>query len=302
MARPQLRLAANGEGPFYVDRTCIDCGTCWQFDPAHFAPTGRSSHVWAQPQGEGEIRAALLALQACPVAAIGTSRELLAQTPADGFPALITSLPEGEVHYGGWASRKSFGASSWLITRRHADGRPNNVLIDSPRWSGALARRIGALGGLQRILLSHRDDVADHDAWARHFDAERWIHAADADAAPEAEHRFEGREPTTLNDDLLVLPVPGHTAGSVAVLFAGQVLFSGDHLWWGVDPPGVVASRRYCWWDWQEQVRSVERLLDLDVRWLLPGHGRWHHFAPGEWRQELEATLARVRVDRGGEP
>ena len=37
-------------------------------------------------------------------AAIGTSRELLAQTPADGFPALITSLPEGEVHYGGPAA------------------------------------------------------------------------------------------------------------------------------------------------------------------------------------------------------
>lgn len=301
MARPQQRLAANTPGPFYVDRTCIDCGTCWQFDPAHFAPTGRTSHVWAQPRGEGETRAALLALQACPVAAIGTTRELLARSPADGFPSLVCSLPAGEVHYCGWASRKSFGASSWLITRRRADGGHDNVLIDSPRWSGALARRIGALGGLQRILLSHRDDVADHGAWARHFGAERWIHAADADAAPEAEHRFEGTEPITLDDDLLVLPVPGHTAGSVAVLFAGQVLFSGDHLWWGVDPSGVVASRRYCWWDWQEQVRSVERLLDLDVRWLLPGHGRWHHFAPGEWRQELEATLVRVHEDRGGE-
>jgi len=267
-SRPQLRLAANGEGPFYVDRTCIDCGTCWQFDPTHFAPTGRSSHVWAQPQGEGEIRAALLALQACPVAAIGTSRELLAHTPADGFPALVCSLPAGEVLYGGWASRKSFGASSWLITRRHADGRPNNVLIDSPRWSGALARRIGALGGVGRILLSHRDDVADHGAWARHFGAERWIHAADDDAAQDAEHRFEGIEPIALDDDLLVLPAPANTTGSVAVLFAGQGLFSGDRLWWGVDPPGVVASRRYCWWDWQE----------------------------------LEATLARVRVDRGGEP
>ncbi len=299
MARPQQRLAANAAGPFYVDATCIDCGTCWQFDPAHFAPTGSTSHVWAQPQDEGEIHAALLALQACPVAAIGTTRELLAQTPADGFPALVTALPQGEVHYCGWASRKSFGASSWLITRRGSDGRPDNVLIDSPRWSGALARRIEALGGVKRILLSHRDDVADHAAWAERFGAERWIHAADADAAPGAEHRFEGSEPVVLANDLLVLPVPGHTAGSVAVLFAAQVLFSGDHLWWGVDPPGVVASRRYCWWNWVEQVRSVERLLDHDVRWLLPGHGRWHAFAPGEWRRELEATLARAREGQG---
>jgi glyoxylase-like metal-dependent hydrolase (beta-lactamase superfamily II)/ferredoxin len=295
MARPEQRLAANVPGAFYVDASCIDCGTCWQFDPAHFAPTGSSSHVWAQPQGEEATRQALLALQACPVAAIGTSRDLLGQTPADGFPVLVTRLPQGEVHYCGWASRRSFGASSWLITRRGADGAPDNVMIDSPRWSGALARRFEALGGLSRILLSHRDDVADHDHWAKRFGAERWIHSADADAAPQAERRFEGREPLALDDELLVLPVPGHTAGSVAVLFAGAVLFSGDHLWWGVDPPGVVASRRYCWWNWAEQLRSVERLLDLHVRWLLPGHGRWHSFAPGEWRRELEVTLARAR-------
>ena len=302
MARASERLAANAGGPFYVDASCIDCGTCWQFDPAHFAPTGSSSHVWAQPQGDAETRAALLALQACPVAAIGTSRDLLALTPADGFPSLVVSLPQGEVHYCGWASRQSFGASSWLITRRRPDGSADNVLIDSPRWSAALARRIEALGGVSRILLSHRDDVADHQAWAKRFGAERWIHSADAEAAPQAEHRFEGTEPIRLDADLLVLPVPGHTAGSVAVLFAKQVLFSGDHLWWGVDPPGVVASQRYCWWNWPEQLRSVERLLDLDVRWLLPGHGRWHNFTPGEWRRELEATLARGRQGPGGEP
>jgi glyoxylase-like metal-dependent hydrolase (beta-lactamase superfamily II)/ferredoxin len=296
MARSSARLAANAEGPFYVDASCIDCGTCWQFDPAHFAPTGSTSHVWAQPRGEAETRSALLALQACPVAAIGTSRELLAHTPADGFPSPVARLPQGEVHYCGWASRRSFGASSWLITRRGADGRPRNVLIDSPRWSGALARRIEAMGGVRWILLSHRDDVADHAAWAARFGAERWIHAADADAAPEAEHRHEGTDPIPLDRDLRVIPVPGHTAGSVAVLFAEAVLFSGDHLWWGADPPGVVASERYCWWNWPEQLRSVERLLDLDVRWLLPGHGRWHAFAPGEWRRELEATLARAAL------
>jgi len=53
-----------------------------------------------------------------------------------------------------------------------------------------------------------------------------------------------------------------------------------------------VASERYCWWDFQEQLRSVERLKELDVAWLLPGHGHAHAFAPGEWRAAVEQTLA----------
>jgi len=39
-------------------------------------------------------------------------------------------------------------------------------------------------------------------------------------------------------------------------------------------------------------VRSVERLLDLEVAWLLPGHGERQAFAPGEWRAALTRTLA----------
>jgi glyoxylase-like metal-dependent hydrolase (beta-lactamase superfamily II) len=71
-----------------------------------------------------------------------------------------------------------------------------------------------------------------------------------------------------------------------------QVLFSGDHLWWNPEQQVVVASERYCWWNWQEQLRSVERLLGLDVTWLLPGHGHRHVFARGQWRRALEQTLA----------
>jgi len=123
----------------------------------------------------------LLALQACPVAAIGTSREPLRQTPSDGFPALISPHPAGDVYYCGWASRRSFGASSWLVVRPGGNG---NVLIDSPRFAQPLARRLRQLGSLAAIVLSHRDDVADHALWAREFGCPRWIHAADPNAGP----------------------------------------------------------------------------------------------------------------------
>jgi len=292
MARIDQRLSANVAGPFYVDASCIDCGTCWQWDPDHFAPTGTTSHVQRQPQGEEEIRAALLALQACPVAAIGAPSDLLRRTPFDGFPALITRHEAADVYYCGWASRRSFGASSWLVVRPGG-----NVMIDSPRWSLPLARRIAELGGLAAIVLSHRDDVADHARWARHFGCPRWIHAADAGAVPGAEHRVEGREAVPLDPDLTLIPTPGHTAGSMVAVLGrrDQVLFSGDHLWWEPARGEVVASRRYCWWNWEEQVRSVERLIDLDVAWLLPGHGDRHAFAPGEWRAALTRTLDPAR-------
>ena len=40
----------------------------------------------------------------------------------------------------------------------------------SPRYNSALARRVAALGGLAAMVLTHRDDVADHAQWA-----ERWV-------------------------------------------------------------------------------------------------------------------------------
>ena len=288
MARQPQRLTENADGPFYVDSRCINCGTCWQFDPQHFASTGTSSRVQQQPQGEAECRQALLALQACPVAAINTTAEQRRAMPVDGFPSLVSRHAAGDVYYCGWASRRSFGASSWLVVRPSG-----NVLIDSPRWSAPLARRISQLGGLRAMVLTHRDDVADHARWAQAFGCRRTIHAADADAAHGAEQLVLGQEPVELLDDLQLIPTPGHTAGSMVLLLGQerQVLFSGDHLWWNPEQEVLVASRTYCWWNWREQLCSVERLRDLDVALLLPGHGHSHAFEPGAWRQAVQQTL-----------
>ena len=277
---------------FRINSRCISCGTCWQFDPEHFANGGDAAVVCQQPRELPALQQALLALQACPVAAIEASAEQRLQRPDDGFPVLVTRHRHGEVFYCGWASKRSFGACSWLI--RRPDG---NVMVDVPRWSAPLARRIEALGGLAAIVLTHRDDVADHARWARAFGAERWIHGADAEAVPEAERHMEGAAPRLIGDGLRLIPTPGHTAGSMCLQLGEQraVLFSGDHLWWNRELQVVVASERYCWWDFEQQIQSVRTLLPLDVAWLLPGHGHRHAFAAGEWRMALEQTLAWVQ-------
>ena len=281
--------APSADGPFQINGRCIDCGTCWQFDPQHFTPGPSRALVQHQPCGRLETERALLAMQACPVAAIEATPDLRQLTPVDGFPDLVCEHPAAQVLYCGWASKRSFGACSWLVVR--PDG---NVLIDVPRWSAPLARRIKALGGLAAIVLTHRDDVADHAKWAQAFGCERWIHSADADAAPEAERLIDGDDAMRIGSDLTLIPTPGHTAGSLCVQLgqSRSVLFSGDHLWWNSEQQVVVASRTYCWWNFPEQIRSVRKLLDLDVAWLLPGHGHRHHFEPGEWRRAIDQTLA----------
>ena len=155
-------VSENVPGPFFVNDRCIDCGTCWTFDPEHYSAAAQSAFVHCQPVGHQAQRQALLALQACPVAAIETSPELLKQTPADGFPALITRAAGAEIFYCGWASRQSFGARSWLVKRPEG-----NVLIDVPRWSAPLARRLEAMGSVSAMVLTHRDDVADHQRWSQ---------------------------------------------------------------------------------------------------------------------------------------
>ena len=182
MARTKDRLSKNSAGPFFVDSSCINCGSCWYIDPEHFAPTGNSSYVHTQPNGRKGIENALLALVDCPVAAIGAPKEFTSHLSADLFPILVTKHSAGKIYYCGWSSKRSFGASSWLILR--PDG---NVLIDSPRWSAPLARRIKKMGGVNTMVLTHRDDVADHAYWAKAFNCERWIHQEDAVAATEAE-------------------------------------------------------------------------------------------------------------------
>ena len=133
---------------FRINSRCISCGTCWQFDPAHFASGGDTAVVREQPEDRPALHQALLALEACPVAAIEASPEQRRERPAPGFPMAVAHHSCGEVLYCGWASKRSFGACSWLIRRPEG-----NVLVDVPRWSAPLARRIKTLGGLALICL-----------------------------------------------------------------------------------------------------------------------------------------------------
>jgi glyoxylase-like metal-dependent hydrolase (beta-lactamase superfamily II)/ferredoxin len=262
VADPALRLAANVPGPLFVDRTCIDCDACRQLAPETFADTGGRSSVRLQPANDEAAAAALRALVACPVGAIGDAAHRPLRAAVAAFPLQI----DGAVSYLGFNARASYGANSYLLERPGG-----NWMIDAPRWNAALARAIAARGGVHTIFLTHRDDVADAARYAAHFGARRIIHELERSAMPDAELIVAGDEPVSF-DECTVIPTPGHTRGH-CVLHAGAYLFSGDHLGWDAGRGTLDAHRSVCWYDWATQLRSVARLRDLSFTWIFPGHG-----------------------------
>ncbi|MGB8510327.1 MAG: hypothetical protein WCD76_18260, partial [Pyrinomonadaceae bacterium] len=234
---------------------------------------------------EGDSTRALMALVACPTGSIGTTETHDARPGIDAFPELI----DENIYFCGFTAESSFGAWSYLIVRPDLAG--GNVLIDSPRYAGLLVKKLEALGGVRTLFLTHRDDVADHERYARKFGARRVMHADDNAAHYGVEQIIEGACEVRLDDDIILIPTPGHTRGHTLLLYKGKYLFTGDHLAWSPSRETLTAFRSACWYSWEEQTRSMERLLDYSFEWVLPGHGRIHHAPAAEMRVQLEACV-----------
>jgi glyoxylase-like metal-dependent hydrolase (beta-lactamase superfamily II) len=146
------------------------------------------------------------------------------------------------------------------------------------------------------MVLTHRDDVADHEIFHRAFGCERVLHESDVDAGTAGvERTLRGDAPVRLDEDLVIVPVPGHTRGSVALLHHDVHLFTGDHLWWEPDDARLHASRSVCWYSWPAQTRSMARLAELSFEWVLPGHGRrWRAGSAAAMRAEVRALAERM--------
>jgi len=283
MARVLDRHPGNADGDWYVDTRCIDCSTCRQLAPDVFEQVVDQSLVVAQPGSGAALIGAWRAALACPTQSIGTvSRQ---HRPEGLFPQEL----DDDVFLCGFNSEHSFGANSYFVRRPEG-----NLLVDSPRWTHLLADPIEALGGIDDVFLTHSDDVADASKWAEHFGARVWIHADDHHAAPFATQVVAGREDTEIRPGLVVVPLPGHTKGSVAYLLEQRYLFSGDSLAWS--PAGDLAAfRRSCWYSWGEQTASLGRLAERHrFSWVLPGHGERHRGEAEDMHRRLVDLLSRM--------
>ena len=275
MADAKRRVASNVDGDFFVDSSCINCGVSRHYAPDIFGDDGAFAYVKQQPSSAEEILHTQMAQLACPVAAIGTLQKRDLSHARDAFPFALTD----DVYVNGYNDRSSYGAHSYFI---RGDGE--NWMVDAPRFAKHLTNRIEAMGGLDYIFLTHRDDVSDADKYAAHFGADRIIHVFERTAQPDAEIVLEGEGDHVVGSGDILF-TPGHTKGHMVLVWQDTYLFVGDHF----------ASRAVCWHSWPKQIASTTRLETLSgVEWVFPGHGKWFQVPPGHFPEMIRERVRKM--------
>eukprot|EP00882_Tetradesmus_deserticola_P006364 GHRQ01006693.1.p1 GENE.GHRQ01006693.1~~GHRQ01006693.1.p1 ORF type:complete len:352 (+),score=131.49 GHRQ01006693.1:263-1318(+) len=285
--------AENTAGDFWVDHTCIDCDTCRMMAPETYSRIHEQSAVHQQPADRNSRVRALQALLSCPTYSIHVNKkssEELKEAQA-GMPLPVPGT--ANCFACGWRSEKTFGGEAYLITRPGG-----NVLVDAPRFNPVLAKRIQELGGIKYIFLTHKDDVGDHERWAKHFSAERILHAQEVvPDTQQVEVKLTGEGPWQLpdgSDDIALIFTPGHTSAHVCLYYApDKALFSGDHLSAGFDlGQDLYVFKDFNWFSVPKQLDSVRKLLAYDWLHVLPCHGRPVHLRDAMHRlQAVNALL-----------
>ncbi|MBW3657995.1 MAG: MBL fold metallo-hydrolase [Actinobacteria bacterium] len=277
----------NVPGAWFVDERCIDCDAVRQIAPDLFDRVDRQSVVSRQPDTPEDEERMWRAALACPTNSVRRSPPL--PRPRDLYPHEFA----GDVWYCGHNSPDSYGANAFLAVRPEG-----NVLVDSPRFVRPLVERIEAMGGIDHVLLTHRDDVADADRFAERFGARVWIHREDADAAPFATDVVDGQDPVVVQPGLQLIPCAGHTRGSVLFLLDDRFLFTGDSLYWSRTHQDLAVHVRQTWYSLEVQRDSLARVArEHRFSAVLAGHGSRHETTVDDMHRRLVAL-----VDRLGAP
>ncbi|MEV8376398.1 MBL fold metallo-hydrolase [Kribbella sp. NPDC056861] len=156
-----------------------------------------------------------------------------------------------------------------VVLRSFLLERPSgNVLVyNSPGLSDE-AEAINALGGASRLLINHEHEAMYGDPAV---DVPVFVHERDRPATARSmgvTGTFDRRQ--RLDDDLEVIPTPGHTEGTTCYLWdsgAHRFLFTGDFLWiedaqW----KAVLLDPRLR----QDYLDSLALVRDLDFDVLVP--------------------------------
>jgi len=284
LALPYKQIRSqNVPGNLFVDESCIDCDVCRWMCPNIFDRKGIKSAVYHQPDNENDKLQAYAAMIACPVGSIRLKNpDPLVKDAIDAFPAEIDPDRIPGVMHLGFHSPESFGATAYFVKRSSELG---NIMIDTPRFNKKLAENIKFEGGLKYIILTHKDDVADHQKWAEYFpQVKRIIHSLDTSknqGTDQCELILQGISVLTIendydnvklwrpDEDLKIIHTPGHTPGSLCVEVTTSresILFTGDHLAFSNRLGQLTGFPQYNHGSLEIQARSMEILVSTTMK------------------------------------
>jgi len=163
-------------------------------------------------------------------------------------------------------------------TNQYVVGKERVAVIDVALSADSnldgIIEQVEAMGGktIDKILLTHIhvDHCGGALALKKRTGAKIGIHRSRAGYLGGEDFQYgDGDRIAFGGGELRVLHTPGHESGHCCFYESGdQVLFSGDHiLGFGtavIRPPDG---------DMIAYMRSLERLLEIDIRLILPGHG-----------------------------
>jgi glyoxylase-like metal-dependent hydrolase (beta-lactamase superfamily II) len=268
-----------------IDERCTNCDVARQLAPGLIDEVDGRSAVVRQPRSSAEESALHAAANACHTRSIRHGSGPL-DAAADPFPLAL----DDHVHLCGHNSRRTAGANSYLLVRPGG-----NLMIDTPRWSAALADRYAALGPVTDVLLTHRDHAAHGREYADRFGARLWIHEGDLAAAPTADRVLRGVQPVEIADGVTAHPLPGHTRGSVLYLADDRYCFTGDSFYWSRTTGDLEVVASVTWYSITELAASLERTAPhIRFEWVLPGHGDRQRRPAGEMATRLLDLTARA--------
>jgi Metallo-beta-lactamase superfamily len=205
------------------------------------------------------------------------------ERPIEGLLATpATPLPFG----------KDIVVRSFLLERARG-----NVLVYNAPGLGAAAADIQARGGAARLLINHA-----HEAMygPPDIDVPVFVHERDeAETARSLHVAGTFGERAMLDDDLELIPTPGHTPGTTAVLWdngSHRFLFTGDSLWinhgeWQAVVLG--SSDRAAYIESLTTLREVR--FDVLVPWgAVEGERYIEVVTRSEAQQHIDAIIARL--------
>ncbi|MEU8461741.1 MBL fold metallo-hydrolase [Streptomyces sp. NPDC029003] len=271
---------------WFVDDRCFNCDVARQLAPDLIGEVDGRSAILRPPRDEEETRRLHAAVFACPTRSI---------RPASGRPdRRLDPFPmalDAGVLLCGHNSQHTAGANSYLLLRPSG----TVMMVDTPRWSTALAARYTAWGPVTDVLLTHRDHAAHGRRYADHFGARLWIHEGDLDAAPDADRVIRGLEPVEIGEGVVVHPLPGHTRGSVLYLADDRYCFSGDSFYWSRTTGDLEVAESVIWYSIEELAASLDRTAGrLRFEWVLPGHGDRRRLPADEMSRRLASLVERT--------